>query len=653
MEACLFDSTLLEYKAPFGAVKTGEEVVFHLHLAKCATLLAPRLVIYKADHYDEPHYVPMALERVKMDYNVFSCSFVQETPALLFYCFEAVTGDQVIPIRRKGDFTAKFNLADGDLWQLTVYDKDFRTPKDLRGAIMYQIFPDRFYFSGTPKENVPEDRVLRYDWGGQPQYLPDSQGIVRNNDYFGGDLKGIQEKLPYLQSLGVTLLYLNPIFEAHSNHRYNTADYMKIDPLLGTEEDLRQLCAEAKKYGISIILDGVFSHVGSDSLYFNREGRYPTLGAYQSQESPYSSWFHFIQFPKSYKSWWGFDTLPEVDKENPSYREFICGKEGVLRHWLDCGIKGFRLDVADELPDSFLDLIHDTLKDYDPEKFLLGEVWEDASNKISYGVRRRYLLGGQLDSVMDYPLMESILSYLRHKDGYGFSNTILTLLQNYPRPVIDVLMNPLSTHDTARAITVLAGDPVRQNDRNWQATHYLNHEQYQRGIALLRLAFTLIMFLPGIPCIYYGDEIAMQGYKDPFNRGCFAWNCLVENEEPAAMLEFVRTLTGIREQCKAIILGDYVPYIADNFVFSFLRQTEEEALLVIVNPSDNPMRIPLPPRFAHAQVLLGGEIQEGVCVVPPLSPALIRGGAAKGWSHKQGKNHKSGAFGGFSRRGHS
>ncbi|MBC8571337.1 glycoside hydrolase family 13 protein [Zongyangia hominis] len=625
MEPCLFDSTLLEYKAPFGAVKAGEPVQFHLHLAKCATLLSPRLVVYYADRYDEPIQVPMALESVQMDYNVFTCTFVQDTPALLFYFFEAVTDAQVIPIKRKVDFTAQFNLSDGDLWQLTVYDKNFDTPKDLRGAIMYQIFPDRFYSSGTPKEHVPQDRVLRHDWGGQPYYQPDAQGVVRNNDYFGGDLNGIREKLPYLKSLGVTLLYLNPIFESHSNHRYNTADYLKVDPLLGTEEDLRILCKEAKEqYGISIILDGVFSHVGSDSLYFNKEGRYPTLGAYQSMESPYSSWFHFTQFPSSYKSWWGFDTLPEVNEENPSYKEFICGEHGVVRHWLDCGIKGFRLDVADELPDSFLDSLNQTLKGYDHEKFLLGEVWEDASNKISYGVRRRYLLGGQLDSVMNYPLMESVLNYLRYKDGYTFSHTILTLLQNYPRPVIDVLMNPLSTHDTARAITVLAGDPVRQNDRNWQATHCLSHEQYQRGIALLRLAFTIIMFLPGIPCIYYGDEIAMQGYKDPFNRACFAWNCLDENQEPAAMLTFVRTLARIREESRDMILGDYVPYIADNFVYSFLRHGERGELLVIVNPSDNQMRIPLPPRFAGAQVLLGNEVQDGVCVVEPLSPMVLR-----------------------------
>ena len=192
----------------------------------------------------------------------------------------------------------------------------------------------------------------------------------------------------------IICLYLNPIFEAHSNHRYNTADYRKIDPLLGTEEDFVELCAKAKAVGISVILDGVFSHTGSDSLYFNRNGRYGEhSGAYRDPDSPYREWYSFRRYPDDYESWWGFRTLPNVRETYPSYLDFICNPNtGVLAKWLSLGASGFRLDVADELPDAFLDRVYQTVKSFGEDKVVIGEVWEDASNKISYGNRRHYLL---------------------------------------------------------------------------------------------------------------------------------------------------------------------------------------------------------------------------------------------------------------------
>ena len=252
------------------------------------------------------------------------------------------------------------------------------------------------------------DRTIREDWGGQPYWRPNERGEVTNSDYFGGTLRGIEEKLPYLKSLHVTCLYLNPIFEAHSNHRYNTADYTKIDPVLGTEEDFQSLCAAAGRLGIRVMLDGVFSHTGSDSVYFNRQGRYPQPGAYQSQQSPYFSWYHFISWPEKYHSWWGFETLPEVEETDNNYNKYINGRQGVVRKWLKKGASGWRLDVADELPDSFLDQLTEAAKEEKPDAVVLGEVWEDATTKESYGSRRRYLLGRQLDSVMNYPFRNAV-----------------------------------------------------------------------------------------------------------------------------------------------------------------------------------------------------------------------------------------------------
>lgn len=276
---------------------------------------------------------------------------------------------------------------------------------------MYQIFPDRFYRSGTTKYNVPQDRYLHQRWGSQPEWRPNHQGEITNSDYFGGDLEGIIQKLDYLQSLGITCIYLNPIFEAHSNHRYDTADYTKVDPLLGTKEDFKRLCKEANKRGMHIMLDGVFNHTGSDSIYFNRKGRYQTLGAYQSQESPYYDWYQFYQWPEQYACWWNFETLPNVNETNETYNAYINGTDGVIQTWLKAGADGWRLDVADELPDLFLDDITKAAKQVKPTSMILGEVWEDASNKMAYGQRRRYLLGKQLDSVMNYPFREAIIGF--------------------------------------------------------------------------------------------------------------------------------------------------------------------------------------------------------------------------------------------------
>lgn len=532
--------------------------------------------------------------------NCYRCILEKPEPQLYFYLFQVENNSGILHITRDKDGFGQLTPNSGGYWQLTVYDQNFRTPEFLKKGVMYQIFPDRFYNSGKQKTGVPSDRRMHTDWYELPDYLPDQNGQYTNSDYFGGDLAGITQKLPYLKSLGVSCIYLNPIFEAHSNHRYNTADYEKIDPLLGTEEDFKTLCTEAKALGISIIIDGVFNHTGSDSVYFNRNRRYGDGGAYNDYNSPYHSWYEFTDFP-NYNSWWGFETLPNLNESDPSYSEFICGEKGVLQRWLRLGLSGYRLDVADELPDVFLDRIRNSVKLANPQAAIIGEVWEDASTKVSYGVRRRYLLGKQLDSVMNYPFKNAILDYIRYGDANGLYHTIMDILEHYPKPVLDVLMNSLSTHDVERAITALVAEPIGSRGRKWQGqNNHLNHERYLFGRRLFRLASVIQYMLPGIPCLYYGDEAGLVGYKDPFNRSCYPWD-----REDQELLEHFRQLGKIRTQYPTLSSGGFSPVSFTPEIAAFVRYCGARQFYVAVNRSESTVEPPVPVEFANAKVLYG------------------------------------------------
>ena len=447
---------------------------------------------------------------------------------------------------------------------------------------MYQIFPDRFYKSTKKHENIPEGRIMRENWEDTPYYKPDENGHVWNNDYFGGDLEGIKEKLPYLKGLGVTCIYLNPIFESHENHRYNTANYRKVDPLLGTNEDFKDLCAEAKNYGISIILDGVFSHTGADSIYFNKFNRYDSVGAYNSKDSEFFPWYTFYEYPDKYEAWWGIDTLPNVQENNEKYTEYICGDGGVLDYWISMGAAGYRLDVADELPDEFLDNLNKCVKKNGKDKLIIGEVWEDASNKESYGVKRKYLLGHQLDSVMNYPFRSAIMNYVMGGSPFEFRNAVMTILENYPKPSVDVLMNSISTHDIERAINILGGESCEGKDKDWMCNHWLNDKEYELGKNRMKCAMALQYFLPGVPCIYYGDEAGVQGYKDPFNRRCYPWG-----KEDKGLIEYVKLLAEVRNSSKVFIDGKMKFLYMDDNVISFARTRShrKRAMIIYVNRS--------------------------------------------------------------------
>ncbi len=495
---------------------------------------------------------------------------------------------------RDGVLTQK--AADMRAWQITVYEEHYKTPDWMKGGVMYQIFPDRFCKAGDLP--IADWKVRRDDWGGQPTYKPNEYGKVLNNDFFGGNLNGITQKLDYLRSLGVTVLYLNPIFEAYSNHRYDTGDYLKIDGQLGTAEDLDRLVAEAKKRGIRIILDAVLNHTGADSRYFNKYGRYESVGAFQSQSSPYAEWYHFRSFPDVYESWWGIDTLPAVNEHSESYQEFVFGEYGVLKTWLRRGIGGYRLDVADELPDFFLQKLRTAVKEETPDAVVIGEVWEDASNKIAYSERRQYLQGYELDSVMNYPLKDAIISFVQSGNTAQLRETLYMLIDHYPKETLDCLMNILGTHDTPRILTVLGGKPCADKDE--MAVTKMSEAEIEAAKKKLKMAAVLQFTLPGIPCIYYGDENAMQGYQDPFCRACFDW---VNTDEE--LLQFYRKLGAIRAAHPVFCDGVFDELFSDNGCIVYERRIGKNAVYIYVNNSAGVYNIHFTGTFHE---LLRGEV---------------------------------------------
>ncbi len=435
-------------------------------------------------------------------------------------------------------------------WQLTTYSPDYQTPEWMRHGIMYQIFPDRFYKSGE-NTHRREECFYHESWNELPILMPEGEDDNCARDFFGGDLTGIEEKLPHLQALGVTALYLNPIFMARSNHRYDTADYSRIDPHLGSNADFISLCKSARALGIRVVLDGVFSHTGEDSLYFNRFGRFPVVGACQSTQSPYYPWYQFTQYPERYVCWWGIHTLPAIDKTNPDYQDFILNEKGVVRSWLEKGADGWRLDVADELPMPFLRRLRRAVKAENPDAVVMGEVWEDASHKEAYGEMRCYCQGDTLDSVMNYPLREAAIDFLTGKSGAGaLRRLIMSQQENYPAPFYYSLMNLAGSHDRPRAVNALCG-------RTWEDIPYherggmrLTEEEHLLGMQRYEKLIQLLCALPGIPCIYYGDERGMQGGSDPYCRGPFPWD-----QKDLALEEKIRALLWQRRRSPALQVG--------------------------------------------------------------------------------------------------
>ena len=582
-----FDCLDLRYKVPFGPVGQGQVCTMWVEVTEPADRLW--LVLDGENGYSlQAAFTLDGEENGRFRYRT---DFALPRRDLYFYYFRTEPPGGSRCWYRNG--LRGISPDRGERWQLTCCPANYGTPEGLAGAVVYQIFPDRFYKGKTVDcTNKMEPYWLHEHCEDTPEYRPNSQGNILNNDFFGGNLDGIRQKLDYLASLHVELIYLNPICMAWSNHRYDTADYRRVDPLLGNEEDLRVLSREAHGRGMKILLDGVFSHTGSRSIYFDKNGEFGG-GAYSDPNSPYRDWYDFQHWPDRYTSWWGIDTLPCVQEMEPAYLNFILGEgDSVIAHWLDLGVDGFRLDVADELPDAFISAFRARLKALRPDALLMGEVWEDASNKVAYSVRRRYFSDGELDSVMNYPFRSAILDFLSRADSGAFQAAVLNIVEHYPAPVLHRVMNSLSTHDTPRILTLL-GDPF-DGSKEEKAGRFLRPEAKPWAVAREMAAAELQFALPGMAAIYYGDEAGLEGYEDPFNRRCYPWGR--EDEE---LLDFYRRLTGWKSTLPALRQGSTAFLPGPEGTILLERELDGQRVLAIVNGRQDTVEIPFEGELLH------------------------------------------------------
>ena len=591
----LYDSKQSQFKTPFGTLSSGQECTLNIYVPASVQATAVTCELLYDDH-SPAQSVRMDFKMKKGAYEIFQGKFILDVPALYFYFFRVHTRQGDFRLFKDGDDT---NMEAGDLWQVSCIPADFTTPEWAQGALIYQVFPDRFCASGrVDLSGKLEPYTVHRNWDEEVEWRPTPKGEVLNNDFFGGNFKGITEKMDYIASLGVTILYLNPISKSFSSHRYDTGDYKTPDPMLGTEKDFAELCRAAHARGIKVILDGVYSHTGSNSLYFNREGMFDSKGAFQSKESPYFSWYKFYEWPKNYHSWWDFNTLPTVNKMDPEFIKYIITDEdSVVAHWMKLGADGYRLDVADELPDEFIKLLRDRIKAIKPDAFLLGEVWEDASNKKAYGQRRRYFTNAELDSVMNYPFRTAILNFMRGWDsGRAFKETVMSIVENYPPQVVACNMNLLGTHDTPRILTALVDD--FDGSREEKAKRRLSRNNLEVARDRLLMASFLQYTLPGSPSLYYADEALMEGYKDPFNRRTYPWG-----REDWEMVNHFKRLGKLRKEHPAIRLGDIRFFEAGDKHLGYIRSYQGKTYRVYANRSGDPWDIPA------GQVLLGYNLQ--------------------------------------------
>lgn len=552
-----YNAWQLEFKQPFGALQAGNNVQFSVRV-DCQNVTQVAVGVTKLD--ENTVFYPLTQDEDESD--KYTGEIKITTSGLYHYYFRVRReNDAALYLGHLHGGTGKetTDISKVEPFQLTCYDRQVPRPEWYRNAVFYQIFPDRFA-NGNPHGEIDGKKpntFLYATTADRPMYIYDENHKIARWDFYGGNLRGIIAKLPYLKRLGVTALYLNPIFEASSNHRYDTNDYLKIDPMLGTEEDFKTLITMLHENDMHLILDGVFNHVGKNSRYFNAGHLYgEQTGAANDKNSSYYEWFNFKHYPDQYDCWWGVDDLPTVNKDNPSYQQFIYGERGsVLTKWNDLGIDGWRLDVADELPDDFLRAIRRNLDRYD-DRILIGEVWEDASNKISYGHRRPYVSGDNLYGTMNYPLRQWVISLLNgHCDLIKAGEDLLTLVENYPRNFLLDCLNNLGTHDTERILTVL-----------------------NQSVPLVKIAFALLFNLPGIPCVYYGDEAGVEGGKDPDNRRYFPWG-----HENAELQKAVHYWADIRQECESLKEGQTGIMIAGNEVLGLIRYTADSATLLLVN----------------------------------------------------------------------
>ena len=555
----IHDSHNLEYRVPFGAVKVGTNVTVRLWTSEKCLVFINLINFYNNQQEIKMEQVDRNIQDYGYTYEVNIDT--KDCRGLLYYFFKVIINGQEVIYGNNIEFVGgrgQIYLNNPVSYQITIYDQ-CEVPDWYKEGIIYQIFVDRFYNGNEDGKilNPKKNTFIYGNWYDKPMYIKDSQGSIARWDFYGGNLLGVMKKLDYIKSLGVNIIYFNPIFDSPSCHKYDTGDYEKIDQMFGDEEVFKELCSKAEKLGIKVILDGVISHTGSDSKYFKKLGNYDSLGAYQSLQSPYYRWYRFNDYPNIYESWWGFSNMPNVDELNPGYIDYIIKRDGsIIEKWIRNGASGWRLDVADELPDEFIKLLKDKLRSVKKDSVLIGEVWEDASNKISYSRKREYLFGKELDSVTNYPLRQIILDLVRKYIGIGyFIKKYKSLMENYPKEYFYSTMNILGNHDTERVLTMLGNN-----------------------IELLRIAVTIQMTLPGVPLIYYGDEAGLAGGKDPDNRKSFPWDR--ENKD---IQKIYKDISRIRSTENSLKKGDIIFKEININTLYYERSYLNETVIIMIN----------------------------------------------------------------------
>lgn len=566
--------------SPFGAFHYGRKIRFELEIPRSLGIVSVKLSL--ARDGESPQISALSYSGSELGFDTYST--VIDTArlcgececGLFYYGFIFSRGTQTLYGNARDNAYVSLSDSEGDKFRLLICRSDFDAPAWARGSVMYHIFVDRFN-RGSFKAPERSDAVINPDWeNGVPQYAEYPGAFVSNNEFFGGSLDGITEKLNYLKSLGVSIIYLSPIFKAYSNHRYDTGDYSQVDETLGGDRALARLIKEAKKHGMKIILDGVFNHTGDDSKYFNKYGKYDSVGAYQSPDSPYRDWYYFKE-DGSYDSWWGISIMPKLNTQNPSCRKYLLGE--VISKYTKMGIGGWRLDVADELGNEFLDGLREQVKkDSKNEGLIIGEVWENAADKIAYGYRRRYFQGKQLDSVMNYPFKNAVIGYLMTGDANILRSELVSIYASYPKSVCDSLMNILGTHDTERILTVLGGENKYGLPNCELAVTRLAPENRERAIKLLMLASTIQYTVYGFPSVFYGDEAGMEGYGDPFCRRPFPWG-----HEDARLVDHYKNLGRIRASLPVLADGIFRVLRTDGAFISYMRENKQGSVAVAVN----------------------------------------------------------------------
>ncbi|MFN8622886.1 MAG: alpha-amylase family glycosyl hydrolase [Chloroflexota bacterium] len=629
------DSRDDRYRTPVGPVPAATTVLLRLRAAAGDLSGADVRLTDRAT--GESRAVPMAVVATDPTgsdhgYDWWQAAIDTTAPAVLDYSIVARDGSSVRYLTDDaaldgGAGTILREAPDGGGWQLTVYDPAFTTPAWAAGAVAYQIFPDRFANGdptndpspdATPAPSGPErfrsgevygNPVLPKAWTDLPEgYCRAYKELTTpcgedafGRDFFGGDLAGITQHLDTLADLGVTLIYLNPIFAAPSNHRYDTQDYLAVDPDLGTSQDLADLLAAAKDRGIRVILDGVFNHVSSDSPWFDRQGRFPEVGACESADSPFRSWFTFRApgpgepaacAPSTpggddtyYNGWFGFDTIPEV-QEVPAFTDLVTGPDGVVRHWLQAGTSGWRLDVSDSLSHPFQAQIRDAAKAQDPDSLIIAEQWGDSTP---------WLLGDQADSTMDYRFRRAVIALVNgdtpDPDGSltaltpsGFAAAMDAVQEDYPGPAYNALLHLVDSHDTARILWTLTPGADNESAKTDPAAA-------AAGRAKLATVATIQLTFPGIASIYYGDEVGLSGFDDPDDRRAYPWGA-----EDTTIRDHYRTLARARADHVALREGSMEFLVADDAsrALAYLRRTPEEAAVTVVNLGAKAQTIAIP-----------------------------------------------------------